>query len=111
MNNDEKSLDAISKFKDLIEYKGNNGGLVELLVEVYRNGTHVHEEKTGCGIAENYQFGNLEIIINWSISNEEMTKLSLHPKYNTKFQDFEFDGKKLSIICNDGTKISLWKSK
>lgn len=109
MNNDEKSLDAIAKFKDLIGYT-NNGSFVELLVEVYKDGVHIYEERTDCGIAENYNYGNLEVIINWGISNSKMSNMMLHPKYNTKFQDFEFDGKKLSIICNGGMKLSLWKA-
>lgn len=110
MNNDEKSLMAISKFVNLINYGETNGHLVELNIEVYKNDEFIYDEKTNCSISENYKYGNIEINVIWKADYRNIKRLGLYGMYNSKFQSFDFDGKKLIIICDNGLKIYLWKS-
>ncbi len=75
--------------------------IVDLYVEATVVGKMVYQEHTPCRFY--YEAGYMQQVveIDWCITDTVMNNIGLHSRYNTNFQDFEFDGNMLTIKSDE----------
>lgn len=109
-NEKDKSMTALSQFKELINYK-TLGTEIELNVIALKSSESkvLYDDTTLCTISYKTPYMQCEVGITWNINENSIKELGLHYTYNTNFQKMSVKDNKLIIENSNGITIILTK--